>query len=234
MEAEEGWRQDNSIYFQQLMYDGIGDEWMSIKEITEKIIFQFSIISNKDRPFIVGIDGLSGAGKTTLVKEIKQELNKNNVDTVVFHIDDHIVERNKRYETGHEEWYEFYYLQWDVNNLTTDFFERLHNRCHNISLSFYDKFTDSTSTKQMTVAADSIVLIEGVFLQRKEWRGFYDFTIFIDCPRELRYERVLNRDSYIGDLQDRLNKYERRYWPGEQHYLDTEKPISNADLVYDV
>ncbi|MBS4190449.1 hypothetical protein KHA94_09630 [Bacillus sp. FJAT-49705] len=27
LEAEEGWRQDNSIYFQQLMYDGIGDEW---------------------------------------------------------------------------------------------------------------------------------------------------------------------------------------------------------------
>ena len=41
----------------------------------------------------------------------------------IFHIDDHIVERNKRYHTGYEEWYEYYYLQWDIAYLQKKFFK---------------------------------------------------------------------------------------------------------------
>ncbi|ETT82409.1 kinase [Viridibacillus sp. FSL R5-0477] len=204
---------------------------MTIKELAKKILLQFATRTYKNRPFIVAIDGLSGAGKSTLVKKIEQELSNNNSSVVILHIDDHIEKKHKRYETGREEWYEYYYLQWDIKMLTTSLFEGLRNNKKNITLPFYDKSSDTISAKQITVAVDSIILIEGIFLQRKEWREFYDYTIFLDCPRELRYERVLNRDSYIGDKQAILLKYKRRYWLGEEHYLNTENPIKNADIV---
>ncbi|MGE7836866.1 kinase [Viridibacillus arvi] len=204
---------------------------MTIKELAEKILLQFATRTLKKRPFIVAIDGLSGAGKSTLVKKLEQELSNNNSSVVIIHIDDHIEKKHKRYETGHEEWYEYYYLQWDIKMLTTSLFEGVRNNKKNIDLPFYDKSTDTISVKQITVAVDSIILIEGIFLQRKEWREFYDYTIFLDCSRELRYERVLNRDSYIGDKQAILLKYKRRYWLGEEHYLNTENPIKNADIV---
>jgi uridine kinase len=200
--------------------------------IAEEIKFQFSNRSQKERPLLVAIDGLSGAGKTTLVKTLKNELIKDNCKVIIIHIDDHIVERNKRYNTGHEEWYEYYYLQWDIKMLTSNLFETLHNNSNKITIPFYDKSTDTISTKQITVTSDSIVIIEGIFLQRKEWRNFYDFIIYLDCPRGTRFERVLNRDSYIGDYQTRLNKYKRRYWLGEEHYLSIEKPIKKADKIY--
>ncbi|QOV12797.1 kinase [Viridibacillus arvi] len=204
---------------------------MDIKELAEKILLQFATRTFKERPLIVAIDGLSGAGKTTLVKKLEQELNNNNSSVVIIHIDDHIEKKHKRYETGHEEWYEYYYLQWDIKMLTTSLFEGLKSNKKNITLQYYDKSTDTISAKQISVAVDSIILIEGIFLQRKEWREFYDYTIFLDCPRELRYERVLNRDSYIGDKQAILLKYKRRYWLGEEHYLYTDNPIKNADIV---
>ncbi|MGE7931175.1 kinase [Viridibacillus arvi] len=204
---------------------------MAIKELAEKILLQFATRKFKKRPLIVAIDGLSGAGKTTLVKKLEQELSNNNSSVVIIHIDDHIEKKHKRYETGHEEWYEYYYLQWDIKMLTISLFEGLKSNKKNITLPYYDKSTDTISAKQISVAVDSIILIEGIFLQRKEWREFYDYTIFLDCPRELRYERVLNRDSYIGDKQAILLKYKRRYWLGEEHYLNTENPIKNADIV---
>lgn len=204
---------------------------MSIKEMVEKIIFQSSIRHNKACPLIIGIDGLGGSGKTTFAKAIEQELINQNCQAVTFHLDDHIVEREKRYRTGYEEWYEYYYLQWDVKNLTANLFEPLQSGCNDISLAFYDKFTDSTVTKQISVSPDSIVLIEGVFLQRHEWRRFYDFVFYLDCPREVRHERVLNRDLYIGEYEERLDKYQRRYWLAEKHYMDIVKPIMNADVV---
>ncbi|WZX99986.1 kinase [Bacillus sp. FSL W7-1360] len=203
---------------------------MSIKEITS-LILQRHQSALQERPFIVAIDGLSGAGKTTLVKKLERELKYEHRKVSVFHIDDHIVERDKRYHTGHEEWYEYYYLQWDVEELKRQLFEELHGNIGTLTLSFYDKAADHIVNKHVTVERDDIVLVEGIFLQREEWRRFFDLILFLDCPRELRYERALNRDLYIGDYEERLAKYKRRYWLGEDHYVDTESPVARAHVV---
>lgn len=205
-----------------------------MKKTVEKILFQFSTRTNKQRPFIVGIDGLGGAGKTTISKKIEQELINRNYQVVTFHLDDHIVERNKRYDTGYEEWYEYYYLQWDIKHLTTYFFGCLHHNKSPMSLDYYDKNTDSFTKKEIEITSDCIVLIEGVFLQRKEWRKFYDLIIFLSCSDDVRQKRVLNRDSYIGDHEARLKKYQTRYWLGEKHYLDKQQPTKNANIIYQV
>ncbi|PIC70108.1 uridine kinase [Sporosarcina sp. P16b] len=202
-------------------------------ETAETLYNQFLNRPNKNRPLIVGLDGLGGAGKTTFVKMVKQKLKGYNCKVNIVHLDDHIVEKNKRYHTGYEEWYEFYYLQWDIDGLLNTFLKSLYNSEH-LHLSFYDKSTDSISNRQVDVLAGSIVLIEGIFLQRKEWKIFFDYVIFLNCPFELRKERVLNRDSYIGEYQDRLKKYTERYWLGEKHYLDTINPYSIADLVINI
>ncbi len=204
---------------------------MTTTEILNDLLHQFSKRTYHDRPFIVAIDGLSGAGKTTLTKKLKDYLECRDFEVVVIHMDDHIVERNKRYDTGHEEWYEYYYLQWNIDMLTNQLFAKLHQNPKILTLPFYDQSTDTTSTKKINVSPASTVLIEGIFLQRKEWRDFFDYIIFLDCPRELRFERVLNRDSYLGDLNARLNKYKRRYWKAEDHYINSENPMVNADKV---
>lgn len=206
---------------------------MFASETAEALYKQFSKRPNKNRPLIVGLDGLGGAGKTTFVKKVNQELKDYNCTVNVIHLDDHIVEKNKRYHTGYDEWYEYYYLQWDIDGLLNTLLKPLYNSKH-MHLSFYDKSTDSIFNRQVDVLADSIVLIEGVFLQRKEWKNFFDYVIFLNCPFELRRERALNRDAYIGDYQDRLQKYTERYWLGEKHYLATIKPCTIADLVINV
>jgi uridine kinase len=59
------------------------------------------------------------------------------------------------------------------------------------------------------VPTDAIVIVEGVFLQRTEWRRFYDFRIFLECARELGTQRVLERDVYLGVYKERFEKYKR-------------------------
>lgn len=204
---------------------------VSMQEIVHELISHITSIPNEERPYLVAIDGLSGAGKTTFVKKLDHELKNQKYQTFIFHTDNHIVEKNSRYLTGNEEWYEYYYLQWDVNLLTSILFERLHQNCRMLNLPFYDKENDDHSIKPVMIEPESVVLIEGIFLQRKEWRNFFDFTIFIDCPRNVRFERVLKRDQYIGDYEAIQSKYKRRYWPGEDYYVSTVSPKERANIV---
>ncbi|MCC5891480.1 kinase [Exiguobacterium sp.] len=180
-----------------------------------------------DRPYVVAIDGLSGAGKTTLVEQL-QAIAPNEL---VLHIDDFIVERTRRYETGEPEAVEYYALQWDVDLLVKMLFEPLSRGESRLTLPYYDRDEDQIVTRTIEVAEDALVLIEGIFLLRDEWRPHFDYVVYLDCPREVRYKRVLNRDTYIGDMSERLAKYERRYWPGEAHYLKAVNPKAKADHV---
>lgn len=181
----------------------------------------------KTRPYIVALDGLSGAGKTTLVKHLNDNLN----NIVIIHIDDHIVERSKRYNTGHEEWFEYYQLQWDVQFLKEQLYQKLQQNASLLNLPFYQKEQDTHINKTVHVSTNNIVIIEGIFLLRDEWRNFYDYIIFLDCPKELRYERVLQRDTYIGDVEARFEKYNNRYWVAEEYYLKMQKPYELAHTI---
>ena len=104
------------------------DKWDCLKQqIKEKYKKH-----NGDRPFILAIDGLSGAGKTTLVHQLKNVLD----NVVIIHIDDHIVEKAKRYNTGHDEWFEYYQLQWDTNYLKEHLYDKLYQNKKYLSLPF--------------------------------------------------------------------------------------------------
>ncbi|QQE77072.1 kinase [Alicyclobacillus sp. SO9] len=173
---------------------------------------------------VVGVDGLSRAGKTTMVNETQKKLVEKRLPVCVFHLDHYIVESRNRYHTGFEEWYEYYELQWDVRYLRQRLFEKVQH-AEEIRLPFYDVERDETVTKSVVIQSDAIVMIEGVFLQREEWRRFFDFVIYVDCPRTTRFERESPRTAV------QIEKFVKRYWKAEDHYLKTVSPISTADLV---
>ncbi|MCT4786101.1 kinase [Exiguobacterium aestuarii] len=179
-----------------------------------------------NRPFVVAIDGLSGAGKTTLVSNLNGES-----DLLVLHIDDYIVERAKRYETGQSEPTEYYALQWDVSRLERELFRPLTEGVTKLVLPRYDQERDVITEQVVDVSSAHTVVVEGIFLQRPEWQPYFDYVIYLDCPREVRYERVLNRDTYLGNPAERLAKYKRRYWPGEDLYLERIDPKNTAHIV---
>ncbi|HDR7783887.1 MULTISPECIES: kinase [Bacillus] len=179
---------------------------------------------HKENRFILGIDGLSRSGKTTFVTNLKENMKQESIPFHIFHIDDHIVERNKRYHTGYEEWYEYYYLQWDIESLRQKFFQKLQNETK-LKLPFYNNETDSSEMKKVQIPIVGVIVIEGVFLQRKEWRDFFHYMVYLDCPRETRFLRE------SPETQKNLSKFENRYWKAEGFYLETELPKDRADLV---
>ncbi|WP_144507639.1 kinase [Bacillus mycoides] len=182
------------------------------------------IKEHKDERFILGIDGLSRSGKTTLVKELEEDMKKSGIPFHIFHIDDYITQRNKRYATGFEEWYEYYNLQWDIDWLQRNFFGKLQSDIQ-IQLPFYYDETDICEMKEIQLPLVGVIIVEGVFLQRKEWRNFFHYMVYLDCSRETRFLRESE------ETQKNLPKFQSRYWKAEEYYLKKESPRDLADFV---
>ncbi|PQZ57920.1 uridine kinase [Bacillus sp. MYb209] len=182
------------------------------------------IKEHKDERFILGIDGLSRSGKTTLVKELEEDMKESGIPFHIFHIDDHITERNKRYHTGFAEWYEYYNLQWDIDWLQRNLFQKLQNDIK-LELPFYHDETNSCELKEIRIPLVGVIVVEGVFLQRIEWREFFHYMVYLDCSRQTRFLRE------SVETQRNLSKFQNRYWKAEDYYLEKESPKERANLI---
>lgn len=197
-----------------------------------KLIDNIINIYDKNRVLIIGIDGLGGAGKSTISTEICDYLNQNGYDTKLLHIDDFIHDKSIRYDDNYTEWECYYNIQWRYDYLLNKIINpiKIHNE-FNQDIELYDKENDTYILQNLKVSKGSILIIEGIFLQRKEINNIFDYIVYIDVPEDTRLNRVLIRDTYIGNYQQILNKYNNRYFRAEHEYIKEYHPYENADYL---
>jgi uridine kinase len=103
------------------------------------------------------------------------------------------------------------------------------------SLRFRSKAFDYRSDRPVeppegVALPDTILLFDGVFLQRPELSGCFELTIFLDVPFEVTVARMVARDGGPPGVEDPGN---RRYVSGQRIYLADCRPRERANLVVD-
>lgn len=91
----------------------------------------------------------------------------------------------------------------------------------------YDWETDRLA-EWHTVAPGGIVIVEGVYATRAELAAYYDYTIWIACPRATRLARGIERS---GEAIRQV--WERDWMVAEDLYVAAHAPCERADLVID-
>lgn len=104
-------------------------------------------------------------------------------------------------------------------------FEKL-KLSHELYLLTYNGDADKQRVEKVKISETCLILIEGVFLQRNEWKSFYDYIVYIDSPRETRYKRE------TAITQAKTSKFKNRYWKAEDYYIETKDPIKNSNFVF--
>jgi uridine kinase len=132
---------------------------------------------------VVAVSGVSGAGKTTVVKLLADEFN---CPFLLF--DDH-VDRHS-YPPDMKDWFQ---------------------RGANVSLIKTPDFI-SALERQMTCSKTRFIFIEEPFgKERDSMARLIDYVIFLDSPMELCLARVIKRhtqESSMESILNYLNKYE--------------------------
>jgi uridine kinase len=90
----------------------------------------------------------------------------------------------------------------------------------------YDWDADRLGEEIATVAATSVVLVEGTYVARPALRGYLDLIVLVDAPRDICIARQLARGD---DEPEQI----ARWRAAEDWYLERQDPRRVADLVFD-
>ena len=186
------------------------------------------MIHRFDGSFLIGIDGGGGSGKTTYAYKLQRQVK----GSIIVHLDEFIHKRVVRYNEEYEEWYCYYHLQWRYDYLIQKLLQPLKSGLAvNEKIEVYNKETDSYILREIEIPVGKTVIIEGVFLQRPELRPYFETVIYLDVDQETRLKRISDRDTYLGSKEEIALRYEKRYFPAEEKYIEQCNPLALADLI---
>jgi uridine kinase len=166
---------------------------------------------------LVAIDGLGGAGKSTLAAQLLVYLK----DAAIVDVDDFYrpMAAAERAELGPRDGYDGYF---DWTRLRDDVLAPL-TRGSRARYRRYDWATDALADWR-EVEAGGVVLVEGVYSTRPQLRPYYSSTVYVDTPRPVRLARMLDRGY------ENLS-WVQRWMAAEDWYLEHERPREHVDLV---
>jgi uridine kinase len=140
------------------------------------------------QPYLIGISGDSGAGKTTLSDLLNTIFRPRN--TLIIHGDD-----MHKWERGHQKWNEYTHLNPKANNLhkEIDYLTTL-RKGDTVSRRHYDH-SNGLFTNERDIHSKKIIIFEGLhafFI--KKIRTLYDLKIFIEPEKQLAQHWKVMRD----------------------------------------
>jgi uridine kinase len=184
-------------------------------------------------PTRVAIDGIPGAGKTTLADELAVVLRAQGREVIRATIEDFLNPSSVRHpwSDSAEGWYNH---NTNLGALHRVLLDPLGLDGHRrIKRAVYDKATDSAVSPPVTTAAnDAVLLFDGVFLMRKELFDRWDLRILVSATFEKALDRSRIRDrTQLMSADEVEQRYRRRYIPSQQFYFETARPTEHANII---
>ena len=185
----------------------------------------------QDRPFVLGVTGIDASGKTHFASELATHVESSGLGVQLVHVDDFHHPRSVRYESS-DEAESYFHRSFDLGTLVDRVLEPISREGSlDDELQLLDLATDSYQLRRRyEVRPESVVILEGVFLFRDALQGYLDLSVFLEVSFDVARDRGCARDaSTIGE--DARRRYDEKYLPAQQRYIDRVNPRRLADFV---
>jgi len=197
--------------------------------IFDKILSEIERKKDKDRPFVVGISGIDGSGKTEFSNALEKFLTDHNYRIQAIHLDDFHHPKEFRY-AGKDQADNYYNRSFNFNLVVEKLLKPLKGKsAFSTKMTLLDYQTDKYDIeREFSFGTDTIVIFEGVFLFRKELAPYIDYKIFLNITFAESRKRAKRRDP-----QAVVKKYNEKYLPAQARYLKEYPPETTVDMVID-
>jgi len=204
----------------------------SIDEVVRKILERRANIP-ETRSLLVGVSGIDGCGKGYVAAQLQAHLALHSVIPTILNVDGWLNLPQKRFDQSAlaENFYE--------NAIRLDqFFTQLIVPLRNgRSVYLVADFVEETAKDYCKRTCDyqdvSVVLVEGIFLFKPQYRKYFDLAIWIDCSFPTALARAIDRAQEGLSPANTIAAYDTIYFPAQRIHLAQDKPRENADLIFE-
>lgn len=205
---------------QQIVYTILSDKILSIK---------------KDAPILVAISGKDGSGKTMMANILADFLSsKTSREIIRISVDDFMNSRAIRYTPSTSAGQGCYDYTFNFDAFINNVLKPLQAEgSWKYRSKIFDHSTDSELLSPIKEATkNAIVLIDGVFLYKRNLVNYWDLKILLDTEDETVIERGAQRDAKrLGSYEVARQKYIDRYIASQTIYYTQESPQRHADIT---
>ncbi len=170
-----------------------------------ELVTKIEELRSQKKSLIIGIDGISGSGKSSLALSLKNELE----NTKIIKMDDFWNEELKSLDN------KLLAEQNNLNPLTGD-----------QTANYLQYYKNILNDAKRELKPDEILIIEGVFALHSSIENYYNYKIWIETKPQTVGQKT---DQLTEDnLEEKENK---NLSPEEKDYLEQDNPKERADLV---
>ena len=188
-------------------------------------------------PTRVAVDGRAAAGKTTLADELADAIRARGRECVRASIDD-FHRPGHKWRSMRGEWTprSYYEEGYDYASFRDLLLVPLgpggSRRCRT---ALFDAFHDVPFPEAWQAVGDeAIVVVDGIFLQRPEFVGHWEYVIWVDVDVETMVARARRRDvAWVGSEALVEERHRRRWIPMHELYERLTEVPARADAVVD-
>lgn len=184
---------------------------------------------------VVAVDGRAGAGTSTFAASFARVFAEDGSAVFQASIDDFHRPREERYALGRTSPEGYYRDSFDDATfrrvLVEPFREGARVPDTGFQLAAFDVRRDAPVESRWTTGPeDAVLVVHGIFLNRPELRGLWNWSVWLDVPVDVAFERLAARD---GSDPDFLAESNRRYRLGMDLYLRDRDPRAAASAIVD-
>jgi uridine kinase len=181
---------------------------------------------------LIAISGIDGSGKGYVSALLKTKLENNRLCVALIGVDGWLNLPHIRFGAENPSQH-FYTYAFRFEEMFATLIDPL---VRTGSVRLVADYTEETSTSHRKAfywyESVDVVLLEGIFLFKREYCGRYDFRIWIECSFETALERALARSQEGLPPEETITAYQNIYFPAEHVHLERDNPRGCADLLY--
>ena len=145
---------------------------------------------------LVGIDGVDGAGKTMFADAWAKVLTARGRPVVRASIDGFHHPRAVRYARGRDSGEGFYRDSFDLETFRRVLIEPFRSGSQAVTVAAFDHVRDAPIDDHTSaIGTDAVLLVDGIFLHRRELRGLWHRSLWLEVGDEVREARLVARDG---------------------------------------
>ena len=176
---------------------------------------------------LLAVDGLDGSGKTLFADALAERLGRGGHAVFRASIDSFHRPRAARYARGEDSPEGFYKDSYDYALFRRVLVEpfKMGGSTGFVTDAFDYRRDTQVEMDWKTGPQDATLVVDGIFLNRPELRGLWNWSIWLDVPAEVAAERMLLRDG--------PTERAARYQGGQELYLAEADPSRRASAIVD-